>query len=198
MNYQECNVVMLPTKQYNREGILVVREHDNKLMMHTDKVEFHGQNQHLYITNPNEEIKEGDWFYDKYANQVFQVNEHHVIAKWWCKIIATTDESLGLPQIPIDFIKQYCELNGINKVLVWYDITYGDEVGHPMHWGQIEKRKSKLIISSDNTILIKPIKDSWSREEVIELLRQYNAHIINTNDEALGPYQFNYWIKENL
>lgn len=207
MKYEKCNVVMLPT----------AKSHGNIIKL-SDKLHFNKSKAfpykkddkvfHLYITNPNEEIKEDDWIYKngigiskyKKGDYLPHFNKHQ-------KIIATTDESLQictgreamssiltyspLPRPSNTFLKKYCELGGIDKVLVAYLES----------WGSIGKGKEihlDIRVASDNTITIKPIKDSWSREEVIELLRQYNAHIINTNDEALGPYQFNYWIKENL
>ena len=54
----------------------------------------------------------------------------------------------------------------------------------------------KLKVNPDNTINIKPIKDSWSREEVIKLIEKFNdniEYVYNYGEEAL-----NEWIEENL
>lgn len=74
------------------------------------------------------------------------------------KIVATTDEGLGygdnvgafyqLPRPSNEFIKKYCELGGIDKVLVEY-IDTGDK--------DFSKRY-RLKIAPDNTITIKPIR----------------------------------------
>lgn len=118
MNWQKCNVVMLPTK----DELAPILAHNrtkrpqyftNKYWSNKDLTK-----QHLYITNPKEEIEEDDWMYDSKLNIVIQYKSY----KDGCeKIIATTDESLGLPRPSDEFIKQYCELNDIDKVLVEYD-----------------------------------------------------------------------------
>ena len=55
---------------------------------------------------------------------------------------------------------------------------------------------SKIKVNPDNTINIKPIKNSWSREEVIKLIEKFNdniEYVYNYGEEAL-----NEWIEENL
>ena len=64
---------------------------------------------------------------------------------------------------------------------------------------------AKLKVNSDNTINIKPIKDSWTREEVIEFgLKCVNLGMdLNNNplprlNEISGKEFYYNWIKENL
>ncbi len=152
--------------------------------------------QHLYIVS-DDEIKEGDWFILKDNHPHGRLRKCHYISDkqlmidaktdigWGfsyqeeaMKIIATTDFSLTiksqvcrfhryLPEIPQDFIKLYCEKGGIDEIEVEYIHLGGTGSGY------------KLKINSDNTINIKTIKDSYTREEVIELcskaLRDYTA-----------------------
>lgn len=96
----------------------------------------------IYITS-NDEIKEGDYVYyngkvRKASSKIIEA-QGNIIRLNWVKIIATTDKSLFftgyntlkhsvseeeiLPQPSQSFIKDYCELGGIDKVLVEYDTT---------------------------------------------------------------------------
>jgi len=203
--FKECNVVMLPTEDRVNGNICIspsikggteLRIISNDKALLISKV----QPQHLYITS-NDEIKEGDWFYRISDNSIIRNirrGTHHLVDK---KIIATTDKSLTtgnmidclssnpkketLPQPSHNFIKAFCEQSGIDKVLVEYelDIKYVDYAF----------QRYKLKTDFHNTITIKPVKDSWSREEVINLCRIMF-------DERFGPTWngFDDWIKENL
>lgn len=135
----------------------------------------------------------------------------------WKKIIATTDTSLNdgiqkgkiynpsfkgtkyepiiIPQPSQQFIKKYIESynkgNIITDVLVEYEkATYDkwfDNGGQPVF-------DTLKINPKDNTITIKKLKDSWNREEVIELIKRFNS-------ESAGNVWFDTdeeWIEENL
>ena len=132
------------------------------------------------------------------------------------KIIATTDTSLEifdkelsdmhsvkvnilLPEPSQQFIQKYIEEynkgNIIEDVLVEYGKEYVDEKDA---YGY-----NKLKINpKNNTITIKKAKDSWTREEVIELCRQ--AFIDGTYAGGFGPNEKTIdsetekWIEENL
>lgn len=134
--------------------------------------------QHLYILS-NEEIKTGDWIYRYEDKKVFQsksyFSEDNPLKKGLItKIIATTDTSLGLPQPSQQFIKYYIEEynkgNVINKVEV--------EVKRRIEFNGCHSYESSvnfdLKINSNNTINIKPIKDSWTREEVLQLISNFS------------------------
>lgn len=151
---------------------------------------------HIYITS-DEEIKEYDWIYypmpqANYPGKInhiieqYQTNKHdkELVQKFCKKIIATTDKCLlvtvhgkgsivtpeYLPQPSKQFIQKYIteynKGNIITECLVEYsEYTDGtrDEDGYPLS-------KYKLHIDSHNCITIKPIKDTYTREEVIKLL----------------------------
>ena len=159
----------------------------------------------------DEEIKEGDWFYDTrdkiISNKCLQVT---MFSK---KIIATTDTSLkiilnnyqdgpitynkfekSLPQPSKTFIesyiKAYNEGNPITEVMIEYNEFY--ELNDPT--GKYTERELK--VKPDNTISIKKVKDSWTREEVHNLMMQ--AWI---NGEANPNQHFSIretWIENNL
>ena len=117
------------------------------------------------------------------------------------KIIASTDLSLSLPSPSAAFIAKYVELEGkIEDVMVEYnqeEITMVDppcgwqygfpkqikdhetihDLGYPVDGLETHSRYwtqsvESLKVSSDNTITIKPYKDSFTRKEVEELLKQ--------------------------
>lgn len=130
------------------------------------------------------------------------------------KIIATTDSSLtvkdkisygkelgkevdvSLPQPSQSFIqkyvKEYNKGNIITDELIVYEEyavgNYGMSDGEPT----IDERLK--VNPKDNTITIKKIKNSWTREEVIELIKRFNS-------ESSGNVWFDTdekWIEENL
>jgi hypothetical protein len=143
-------------------------------------------------------------------------------------IIATSDKSLGivtgdklidsetntreligklLPQIPQLFIKEYVEVNGIDNVLVEYkeNISGGwvPSYNNPDNSNCDQPAEPdgtfSLKVNSDNTINIKPIKESWSREEVIESIREFGRHInqkYNPSHPVIGEVKS--WAEENL
>ena len=55
----------------------------------------------------------------------------------------------------------------------------------------------RLKVDSNNTITIKKVKDSYSREEVINLLYKYNDGIIDRYSQLTNK-DLDKWIKENL
>ncbi len=120
-----------------------------------------------------------------------------------------------LPQPPQSFIEEYIKLYNkgkqITEVMIEYeesaecDCYYTKHCKSTMlddktHCRDGENIKQILKINSrDNTITIKPIKDSWNREEVINLLKDLNDQINKTSCElALDLDSMNKWIKENL
>lgn len=154
-------VVMLPTEKV---ASLVIR-HDKPcvVMLSTDspfaKKETHTY-QHLYFLS-DEEIKEG-WkgiaYKDDIKGKVF--NHFYTENKWYKDakiIIASTDESLGLPRPSNEFIKRYCELGGIDEVLVEYKCSYEDCNMFGCHKYEGCHLIQQLKVAPDNTITIYPI-----------------------------------------
>ena len=187
---------------------------------------------HLYITS-DDEIKDGDWciMFDSIGNifstpQQYKPKEGHILNDGLKKIIATTDSSLmhlsnngrvgyNLPQPSQSFIKKYCELGGnIDKVLVEYEskgciLKNGVCADYLTDECKDEGyRCYKLKTDSHNTITIKPVKDSWTREEVIDLLKQYQEDFCNFESIKPGleklkntinlPEYWRDWINKNL
>jgi hypothetical protein len=167
--------------------------------------------QHLYITS-DDEIKDGDWYINNIIPHTIRVEQSKGAnsksfydSKDVRKIIATTDTSLKiitgivgsgtgvpLPSPSESFIKAYIESynngNVIEDVLVEVETIHADRA--PNGWETLLKLK-------DNNIIIKKVKDSWSREEVKTLLLRYQNRLSYAHRDVWG-YVTKEWIDENL
>lgn len=207
---KSAQVVMLPTNEKAVIGFLTQKGKERGHLVHFDRPMpniLDSENQHLYILS-DEEIKEGDWVYclregfepvlKQKVNPIGVNND-----KMFKKIIATTDKSIILPErfpsftyLPQPsqsflekFVEEYNKGNVITEVMVEYE------------WNKTGRKIRKLYvfdhilkINPDNTIDINIPKDSWSREEVVELIQKYSK-------ECTGWSWFETdekWIEENL
>lgn len=173
---------------------------------------------------------------DKFDYERSSLDIREIPIKWAKKIIATTDTSLKIPrknshpnsvwkldgallpqpsqQFIQKFVEEYNKGNVINDVLVEYE-TLGK-------YGNVLLAKSPLnnefnsdmsiysdylkINPKDNTITIKKVKDSWNREEVVDLLiravgESHDWSSENNNIHSIGLIEkrfLNKWIEENL
>ena len=218
---KECTVVMIPTKETSRiwkskHGRLYF---DQANFNDEDEITYH----HLYVLS--DEIKEGDWFMND-LHEIYQSNGS-TDYKPCNKIIATTDSSLTighdiknyegrknddkkaldpngersfyiqdklLPKIPDEFINTFCEKGGIWKVMVEYENL------STLSWkGGFEKIIWEPKVTSDNTISIYPVKESWSKQEVYDILFNLREFINDKEHNIiLSIPHFEQWIKENL
>lgn len=220
--YQKCKVVMLPTQN---ESQLYIHKDDtlNYYNVPQSKASHLG-GQHLYILS-DEEIKEEDSFLGLKMAEISENNEWIIVTPQnrnqykgsgvfgiVRKIIATTNKHISkevilknergsieqlFPQPSQSFfevfVREYNKGNVITEVLVEYNDTTDNE--YPAYSSPIWLR----VNPKDNTITIKKIKDSWNREEVIDLLNRLNTQIDMTSSGlALGCNSFNKWIEENL
>lgn len=175
---------------------------------------------HLYFLS-DEEIKEGDWYISAMKSIISQHNGTEKLPDGWKKIIATTDKSLvdtihnpaeefkhiwELPQPSQSFIEKYVEEynkgNVITEVMVEYD--------YRVKSGTIDEHKKGLagyeyfelkVNPKDNTITIRKIKDSWNREEVIELMAKAfytDCRVWKNRYQDWEEVDFDEWIEENL
>lgn len=212
-----CKVVMLPTTSISQ--VILTSSKDLLYFVKNNKskyVNYH--NQHLYILS-DEEIKEGDWYYNydyNYIKQCLEMDKELIknalfyelgstvfdYSKDCKKIIASTDKSLGLLEIEQDFIKEYCEKGGIDEVMVDFDNICKDEIQKKVCYNCKEDCNLVPKISPNNTITITPVKDSWDREEYETGLRKafqagenYGSLPFSSNKNVLDQ---DAWIKENL
>ncbi|MCK9575567.1 MAG: hypothetical protein M0R51_06380 [Clostridia bacterium] len=221
-HYQECEAIMLATDAFPKVGMLNYEPYNskgNKLELIHYVLTGEGLNpQHLYFLS-NEEIKDDDWCYDTLRGCIWQksskINCNGEIYK---KIIATTDTSLlkdyseqtlngvaCLPQPPKAFIqafiKAYNESKPITKVLVEMEkIHVGWKPDYTFENEGIEGSKKMyqyfLKVNSSNEITIKKIKDSYTREETIELIKKFSNHFCPMNNHL--EEDEDKWIEENL
>ena len=122
--------------------------------------------QYVYVTT-NDEIKVGDYYYDRGCHMVginpIRKYVNQLLSSYDKKIISTNDPSLDVnfPQPSNSFLDKYLidfkEGNIIKDVLVEYVIDGNKE--------------SVLKVRKDNTITIKKIKTSYTKEEFRELLK---------------------------
>jgi len=192
--YKECNVVILSTKE--KAPIKLLRNTLYPLDYFEDSIRF--DYQHLYITSDGE-IKEGDWCIDLWNNKVIQMDkatkdmlDAGMLHNPHALIIATTDKLIldwdykndiphgdlynkFLPTPSLEWIKYYIEQhnqgNVITKVIVEYKRMYLPTY-EEIYLKTKECTDWELKVNSDNTINIKSIKDSWSREEHIQDIKR--------------------------
>lgn len=204
--YQEAEVLMLATNSKSHLHLVPKGEYDEnfgilekELLLFDNTPSIFGYPaQHLYFLS-NEEIKKGDWYLNIVSNEIVNVDFNIDYEQNHCKkIIATTDISLQLPQPSKEFIqvyiKTYNEGKPITKVLVEIDNEWIDTSGK-MAFGI----PYQLKVNSNNEVIIKKIKDIYTREKVIELL---SKHFVEAGSKiGLGQNVTEFtkiWIEENL
>jgi hypothetical protein len=102
-----------------------------------------------------------------------------------------------LPQLSQSFITKYIEEynkgNIITEVMVEYE-TITKRYGSCSKGEGVTMNIEQLKINpKDNTITIRKVEDSWSREEVIDLLYKHTEFMLSGNKITLDK-----WIEENL
>lgn len=206
MKYEKCKVVMLPTEKASQftifkseYGLFRGSSIDIEDFNEGDKSY---QPQHLYFLS-HEHLPYDDKIFDDGAFfHIDPAGERHIITKDtfkpnpnFCKrIISSTDGSLGLARPSNEFLKKYCELGGIDEVLVEYEFYSASSRNR-------EKVGKRLKVAPDNTITIKPVKDSFSLEEVIGFINKYHKDTNasgNAKLDAILDKQKEEWIKEHL
>ena len=196
--FKRVQVIMLPT-----ESGSLIRSFDTGKLRLLDTTELFGH-QHLYIIS-DDEIIEGNWVLHTQDKNIFKVNERYDNSQIYelnltssiKKIIATTDTSL-------QYTKQKTERGnfenlsfeeGIHKAN--FKPTYISKPSQQFILEYIESyNKGKF---KDNTINIKPIKDSWSREELFELFSDYENENLRLNkDKDAILIKTSYWLENKL
>lgn len=170
--------------------------------------------EHLYFTS-DEKCKNGDYFIDL-LNTVRQFNDKTEQSINDKKIVITTDTSLYrledcpvrggcsnvkylLPQPTKEFIDLYISEYNKGNIVTEVEVEYNninDCYGECGICDSSCKPIYKLLTNSDNTVNISLIKDSFSREEVVEKLK--NAYHYVRLNPTLNTTKFNKWIEENL
>lgn len=212
MSFKRTKVVMLPTNEKAKKGDLLL--HKEVLMIAPIPL---GKNAlHLYFLS-DDEIKEGDWWIDLLENRIFQVTEEDVIVakadglphNEFKKIIATTDKSLvvskdtgivgieyNLPQPSEGFIQKFVDSYNSSKPITEVNAEYEIDImkaSDPKF--DLEPFEKLKVDPKDNTITIKKLKDTWTRDEVVTLILQSN---LDSHVAREGEFDIMHWIAENL
>lgn len=205
---------MLPTNQ--KAGTLWLTPINQLIHTHVSGVyKEKYKPQHIYISF-DDKIKEDDWALNP-TGYIVQCNKFNLLSiqEHWKKIIATTDSLLtgkgldsfsGTPDcIPSPsqsfiekYVSEYNKGNVITDVLVEYyqkgNLCEDDSLCEGTYCEDVLKVNHK-----DNTITIKKLKDSWSRDEVIGLLHKLiSSYQSATYKRTSWSFDTNKWIKENL
>lgn len=184
--FKKSKVIMLSTEKASKIG----KNRNTNHLYYFDPVVAH-EGQYLCFLS-DEEIKGDNWCYNIKDNSIFQAIWILKAPENFRKIIASTDPSLNLPRPSDSFIKKYCELGGIENVMVEYEefVSQVDQLCY-----------LRLKVAPDNSITIKGVKNMWNREEVIELMRKaWNAKDIQYQQNHIVSEHIHFmkWIETNL
>ena len=177
------------------------------------------KNGHLYALS-NDEIKLFDWVYNNKENIVEQINsktqlifvlEENKENQTFKKIIATTNKTLSqtnrteIPQPSQQFIQKYIEEynrgNIITDVLVEYELISNEEYfGNTVNPdNDVPYFDEDLKINPKyNTISIKKVKDSYTKEEVDRMLDEQASKTTAEMMEKFKDYKSREEIKSLL
>lgn len=210
-----AKVVLLST---NQKSNLFIGEKYNKLYFDYNSDREFKTYQYLYLIS-DQEIKEGDWVYDTTedvpeGSKIIEKATHDSYLNpkaGYKKIIATTNPKLhtyyhrgdthnDIPKISINFIKKYIEMYNSGKPIVdvWLDTIKGKyhtgvvDCGADDWWDSGYHDPDTIKVNESNEVSIHPIKDQFSRDEVLQILIQafnhyYDNRVINTKE----------WFNEN-
>jgi hypothetical protein len=211
---QKKQVIMLPTNK--TLGNLLLNKDNNRLFLNSYlSINNSCQPQLLYVLS-DEEIKEGDYIYHPLDTGIVFCDKEHFETLQGCvdkvrygykKVIASTDKSLvespnnrsdyhqlkSIPQIRESFVRAYIEAYNTGKPIEWVNIEYEED---STGWNEI------LKLRSDNSIIVKPIKDSFTREEVKEacwLAWKWGKKDIDSKSTRISSLEsdFNEWFNKN-
>lgn len=181
------------------------------------------ENFHLYITS-DDEIKEGDWYLEPNVDiKPTQCKKISELTKNDKKIIATTDTSIGFTDHKISPVPNFCEFpqpsdkfiqayidaynksEKIEKVLVEYGLFCNTNkypnIKTECNCPCTEEINCGITLKlKDNNIIIKKVKDSWSRAEVetshLSMAVDIAKHILEGN--SFTTFNPEKWIEKNL
>ena len=213
--YQECEVVMLDTNDKTAPILSYLNNESLQYFPNTYWSNGDLSKRHLYFLS-NKEIKEGDWFINRNDNTIFQVKskeegESLNIFIGFNKIIATTDISLRLPQPSKEFIQAFIAAYNEYEPIKWVNVEFEEYATETNYELEIDCSTPlfRLKLNSSNEIIIKKVKDSWTREEVIELLFKCQDEVeypetyyepCNREEENIKEFKndMEEWLEQNL
>jgi hypothetical protein len=212
MNLKEKTVVIdNKTYRYSKIVMLSTKDKSNNLKGYRDasllfpfrinyvnngeKIEKELSHFHLYFLS-TDKICEGDYIIEDETDLFGPYEKGNILENNYKVVIASTNPLLNLPKPSDSFIQKYIEEynkgSKITKVMVEY--WCGEQTCNCNSRQQdCFRAKNNLIpkVDKNNQITITKVKNSWSREEVIELL-------LSLNRDKPGNFDCSAWISENL
>ncbi len=152
--------------------------------------------QHLYVVtdDPHDIIKDGEWYLvkinfghgGKYIEESlaqFKSGQEELFKQYdGKKVVACTNESLGLPTLDDLFLDGYCNayVNNlyISEILVKYS-------HNGRYWNTGTDKwddRLTLVVSDSNTINPIPIKQKWNRDELVDLLEEFKKQKLTATE----------------
>jgi hypothetical protein len=187
------NIHILPTDKPSR---LILDKDDNILHLQIVNVfmehQYLVENQHIYITS-DEEIKEGDWFYDTDSNKI-GINYNPNDCK---KIILTTDQDLikdGVQPIDDKFLEWFvnnpsCESVDLDtfsmRDKVLYNVVFPKEVPK-------QETFEKELITDDSEITPDYFQPKSHIESIFEILDKKQETLEAAAEEYSEKFHYAY------
>ena len=200
--------------QTDKPSNIVIATIDGKLKLNNntnDSVEYHGENQHIYITS-DEKIKDGDWFLTD-DKRVEKCAPDWRAREWHKKIILTTDQDLiedGVQAIDDEFLNWFVKNPSCESVEVLrypierlYTIIPKEEptiVRFPTYYESKQETLEEVVNNFKKTdVYINEIKQEqdkklYSEEEVIELLNRREEY--TSQAPKTDWFSINQWFEQ--
>lgn len=167
----KVKVIMLATNEVNAKNQIC--KFDYGLAIAGTDADLGYPAQHLYFIS-NKEVQVGDWYIaerntgkklskccNKHEGMIISEHGYYPYDIEECKkVVATTDTSLNIPLIPQSFVEKYVKKNGvIDEVMI-----------EMVQCFSFRKVRNSPKIRKDNTVIVSKVKNTWTRDEVIDLL----------------------------
>ena len=210
---KKCKIVILPTNQQTKYLMVYsdVEKTKGKLILNGLKNDEYKEYQHLYIISYIEKPDNGDYYIIDDVPELLKNNGLVFIDDSCRKVIATTNKTLSqtsrteIPQPSEQFIQKYIEEynrgNIITDVLVEYELISNEEY----FLNTINPDENVPYFDEDlkinpkyNTISIKKVKDSYTREEVDRMLDEQASRTTAEMMEKFKDYKSREEIKSLL
>lgn len=186
--FKKKEIIMLPTDQRSEIGDFIISKVDQNGHLACgvklgEPYRLSETRQHLYLLS-DEPIEVGDWYYEKKFNHLSQHSPYGTLTPNSIKIIASTDEMIGL-KIHRDFVKDYVNLYNNQNAPKVVQVEYNNDF-HGL--------KPK---SYNGKAHIRLTKENYTRKEVIDLIRQYNSYLTEANGGFKQSALVDEWIEKN-